>query len=229
MLTKQESPQKARDNSFQEGLIIRKQGWLIGLTASLIIFITDAMLASRHNVSQLDESVADWFASIHSGTLTDVFKAMTTLGSTVGIIAITLLLAIWFAWKQGWKSAVLLIAGVAGAYVVNTLVKSGFDRARPAMAWGIEADGSSFPSGNAMLAIVMYSLAAAWVLADSGINRTVKWMTAMIAIALIILMGASRLYFSVHYATDIIGGYAAGFAIVCLVMALAGGKRLSSR
>ncbi|ACT01154.1 phosphatase PAP2 family protein [Paenibacillus sp. JDR-2] len=199
------------------------------MTVSLIIFIAAAMLASRHKTSELDDSVADWFASIHSSILTDLFKAMTALGSTVGIIAITLLLAVWFAWKQGWKSAVLLLAGVAGAYVVNTLAKSGFDRARPAMAWGIEADGSSFPSGNAMLAIVMYSLAAAWVIADSGITRTVKWITAMIAILLIILMGASRLYFSVHYATDIIGGYAAGFVIVCLVMALARGKRLSSR
>lgn len=113
--------------------------------------------------------------------------------------------------------------------MVNTLVKSGFDRARPAVAWGIEADGSSFPSGNAMLAIVMYSLAAVWIITDRRINRAVKWISAIIAILLIILMGASRLYFSVHYATDIIGGYAAGFIIVCLVMALAKGKRLSSR
>jgi Membrane-associated phospholipid phosphatase len=187
------------------------------------------MLAARSDTSQLDESVADFFASIHSGTLTDLFKAMTTLGSTVGIIIITLVLAVWFAWKKGWQKALLLIAGVAGAYAVNTLVKSGFDRARPAMAWGIEADGSSFPSGNAMLAIVMYSLAAIWIMTDRSINRVVKWIAAVIAIILIILMGASRLYFSVHYATDIIGGYAAGFVIVCLVMALARGKRLSSR
>ncbi|WP_091189095.1 phosphatase PAP2 family protein [Paenibacillus catalpae] len=210
-------------------LIIRKQGWLYGLTASLLIFIAAAMLASHSKASQLDESVADWFASIQSGALTDLFKAMTTLGSTVGIIGITLVLAAWFAWKQGWRRAVLLIAGVAGAYAGNTIVKSGFDRARPAMAWGIEAEGSSFPSGNAMLAIVMYSLAAIWIIKDRRINRVVKWIVAIITIILIILMGASRLYFSVHYTTDIIGGYAAGFVIVCLVMALASRKRLSSR
>ncbi|MCM3627543.1 phosphatase PAP2 family protein [Paenibacillus glycanilyticus] len=187
------------------------------------------MLAARNNASRLDESVADWFASIHNGTLTDLFKVMTTLGSTVGIIAITLVLAVWFGWRQGWRRTVLLIAGVAGAYLVNTLVKSGFDRARPAMAWGIEADGASFPSGNAMLAIVMYSLAAIWIATDKSIHRAVRWTAAAIAVLLIILMGVSRLYFSVHYATDIIGGYAAGFVIVCLLMALARGKRLNSR
>lgn len=199
------------------------------MTGSLLVFIAAAALATRSNASRLDESAADWFASIQSEGLTDVFKALSSLGSTVGIIVITLVLALWLAWRQGWKKAVLLIAGVAGAYVVNTLVKSGFDRARPVMAWGIEADGASFPSGNAMLAAVMYSLAAVWIVTDRGVSRAVKWIAAIIAFILILLMGVSRLYFSVHYATDIIGGYAAGFAIVCLMMALARGKRLSSR
>ncbi|MGO4111301.1 phosphatase PAP2 family protein [Paenibacillus sp. YAF4_2] len=187
------------------------------------------MMAARSKASSFDASVADWFASIHSGALTDVFQAITSLGSTIGIIVITLVLAIWLAWRQGWKGAVLLISGVAAAYVVNTLIKSGFDRARPVAAWGIEADGSSFPSGNAMLAIVMYSLAAIWIIQDRGLNRITKRLVTVVAVALIILMGASRLYFSVHYASDIIGDYAAGFAVVCLVMAVTGRKRLNSR
>ncbi|WP_284241860.1 phosphatase PAP2 family protein [Paenibacillus glycanilyticus] len=187
-------------------------------------------MADRTHASQLDVSVSDWFASIHNGTLTDLFKAMTTLGSTVGIIAITLVLAGWLAWKQGWRRAVLLISGVAGAYLVNTFIKSGFDRARPVGAWGIEADGSSFPSGNAMLALVMYALAAIWIVTDNSISRPVKWIVSIAAAALIILMGASRLYFSVHYATDIIGGYAAGGIVVCMVVAaFTRGKRPSSR
>lgn len=141
----------------------------------------------------------------------------------------TIVLTILFMWQRSVVKALPIIGGVLLAYVLNTVIKNGFDRARPLDAWGIITDGASFPSANAMLAVVLYGLAAIIYSREAGLSRSAKLSAAGAAVTLTLLMGISRLYFEVHYATDIIGGYAAGFAVLCLVMLLLQTSWLKSR
>ncbi|WP_052737203.1 phosphatase PAP2 family protein [Paenibacillus algorifonticola] len=147
------------------------------------------------------------------------------MGSSLFIIAATFVLFLWFGWRSGWLKATPIIVGTGLVYITNTLAKMAFDRGRPEEAWGIEAAGASFPSGNAMLALALYGLAAIWIGRDAWFSQTTKRISYVLAGLLILLMGASRLYFSVHYATDIISGYAASFAILALMMAVLTARR----
>lgn len=203
--------------------------WASGFTASAIIFIIIARLVSTGESIKLDRIVSEAFVTIHNDSWTSLFRFISSLGSTVGIIVMTIVLTILFMWQRSVVKALPIIGGVLLAYVLNTVIKNGFDRARPLDAWGIIADGASFPSANAMLAVVLYGLAAIIYSREAGLSRSAKLSAAGAAVTLTLLMGISRLYFEVHYATDIIGGYAAGFAVLCLVMLLLQTSWLKSR
>lgn len=158
--------------------------------------------------------MADW----KSDGITGAITILSYLGSTAAIAGITLIAAAaaWIA--QGWKRGAAIIAGMAVAYGLNGLLKSSFERARPAAAWGIEADGASFPSANATMGFVMFGLIALTVILSAKSGLVVKIGAAAAAVILIGLMGLCRVYFHVHYISDILGGYAAGLAVISLVM-----------
>ena len=67
----------------------------------------------------------------------------------------------------------------------------------------------SFPSGHAMVSLAFYGFLAylGWHLLRGSWRAT--WLTLMFL--LIILIGLSRMYIGVHYFTDVVAGYSAGF------------------
>lgn len=162
--------------------------------------------------------LGDW----RSEGVTKIFELLSTLGSTAVIIAITLAAAGWFGYRYGWRYSGILFGSVLAAYLLNTLLKNVFDRVRPDSAWGITADGASFPSGNAMLGIVMFGMIIIVLLRESRWNKPAKLIAAIVLSLLIILMGVSRIYFHVHYITDVLAGYSAGLVVISTTLLLEG-------
>ncbi len=74
----------------------------------------------------------------------------------------------------------------------------------------VEASGLSFPSGHTMVAASFYGLIIylIWVNVDHKLYRNA--LVVLLTI-FIILIGFSRIYLRVHYATDALAGFAAGF------------------
>lgn len=157
-------------------------------------------------------------ADMKSDGATAAFKLLSYLGSSIAILGITLIASLIIGWWRGGLRGLSIIAGVGAAYAFNLLLKMWIDRSRPVSAWGIEADGASFPSGNAMLAMVMFGLVACTIIQVRGVSNIVKFFSVSFAVLLILMMGLSRVYFHVHYITDILGGYTAGMAVICLIM-----------
>jgi undecaprenyl-diphosphatase len=69
-----------------------------------------------------------------------------------------------------------------------------------------------------MLAVAMYGLLAIMIIQSSSIRRGFKFAVVTVSAILILMMGLSRVYFHVHYLTDILGGYAAGMAVISMLM-----------
>lgn len=114
----------------------------------------------------------------------------------------------------------MIIGGVLGGYVLNTLLKNWNARIRPEEAWGVTADGASFPSGNAMLGIVIFGLILYAIWQGRGASRQLKAGMAILLAVLVVLMGLSRVYFHVHYITDVLAGYSAGLVVVSATILL---------
>jgi undecaprenyl-diphosphatase len=110
---------------------------------------------------------------------------------------------------------VLTAAGVIGLTLV---FKAALGRARPPLAQAVAAaDGFGFPSGHAAAAAAVCG-AAAWLCSirmRSWRARTGVWAAAAVLAALV---GISRVYLGVHWATDVIGGWVFGILWLAVVV-----------
>jgi len=161
-------------------------------------------------------------ASIHS-TITPigirVFKAITNIGSPVAMVAIAVVGALTMFVQKHRLLAYTWAAAAGGGAILDGVLKTSVHRSRPQYAAAfLHGSSYSFPSGHAMGSIIGYGfLAYALVLSA----KRVGWHRHLIfslAALLTLLIGISRVYLGVHYPSDVVGGWAAGFAwlAVCI-------------
>jgi undecaprenyl-diphosphatase len=145
---------------------------------------------------------------------------ITFLGTGLVVMTIVAISSLFLYLSRHRYSAGLLLFATLGALVLNTLLKASFDRPRPQIfQWGTHVLSSSFPSGHAMSATVVYSMVA-FLAARLEAKRWVRWLVILVAVVLIVLIGSSRVYLGVHYPSDILAGVLMGFAWAgfCLAM-----------
>jgi undecaprenyl-diphosphatase len=153
----------------------------------------------------------------HTPQLDRVMTVITNLGNPSVLLVASLLLAALLLWQKRRAETATLVIAAIGALGLNTVLKALFARSRPAL-WQrtVEVNFYSFPSGHAMLSLVVFGVVG-YLLAA----RIPRWRVA-IAISTVLLVcaiGFSRLYFGVHWPTDIVAGYAAGtvWLMACLL------------
>lgn len=144
--------------------------------------------------------------------LDDAVRDLTSLGSTSVLTLVTLLAVGYLLVNKRLGMALAVAAGVAGGSMLSMLLKSVFERPRPAfIAEGVAIDSWSFPSGHAMLSAITYLTVGA-LMTRAEPRRAVKRYILGAAIALTLLIGASRVYLGVHYPTDVLAGWCVGAA-----------------
>jgi len=120
-------------------------------------------------------------------------------------VSLACLLVFWRKPARRWDASNLLLAAAGGQGVVYGL-KALFHRARPEAVFA--SLGYSFPSGHAFAAVALYGMLAYWLARGQERPRAVGVWGA--GILLILLIGFSRIYLGVHYASDVAAGFAAG-------------------
>ena len=97
--------------------------------------------------------------------------------------------------------------------ILNLILKNIFMRDRPNNLRLIIESGYSFPSGHSMASISLYGYLM--YLAHKKINnKLLKTFIYLILGNLILLVGISRIYLGVHYASDVIAGFLISTAIL---------------
>ncbi|RWH74811.1 phosphatase PAP2 family protein [Mesorhizobium sp.] len=167
-------------------------------------FDTEILLAFRH-AGQPDSPIGPLWLQ---GAIRDV----TSLGSTVVLVLITTATIIYLLLIRRPSTALFVFAAVAGGQVLSTLLKLEIDRPRPDLVSHLATETSlSFPSGHAMLSAVTYltlgSLAARFLP-----DRRTKIYVLCLAVLITVLVGTSRVYLGVHWPSDVLAGWCAGFA-----------------
>jgi undecaprenyl-diphosphatase len=153
--------------------------------------------------------------------LEGAMRDITSLGSASVLVLITAAVIIYLMLIRRLGTALLIFVAVAGGQVLSSLLKVGVDRPRPELVSHLVNETSlSFPSGHAMLSAVTYltlgSLAARFLP-----GRTTKVYVLFLAVLTTIMVGVSRIYLGVHWPSDVLAGWCAGFAwaMLCWLVA----------
>jgi len=189
---------------------------LVIVVAAMSMFASIAgEIGPGEELVRLDQAFSDAIGQTVSMRSRAVFAAVTHLGDPLTLIALGIAVAIalvvcgerWLA--LGW----VVVIGVNA--VVNPILKGVFERARPLHEHGPAlADGWSFPSGHASGSVVVYGTLAYVVI------RTLPtaWHlpAVLLAIAMAFTIGCSRVFIQVHFASDVVAGFASGTAWLAL-------------
>jgi len=139
-------------------------------------------------------------------------RDITALGSASVLTLITAAAAIYLFLIKRPATALFVIASIASGQMLSSLLKAGVDRPRPELVSHMAQETSlSFPSGHAMIsALVFLTLGALVSRAVHG--RTTKIYVLSLAVFITLLVGVSRIYLGVHWPSDVLAGWCAGFA-----------------
>jgi undecaprenyl-diphosphatase len=160
-------------------------------------------------LDSLDAAARSFVQTIASPPLTAAMQAFTWLGEGVILAPLVILVVVLFYRARRPHHAWLFGLAIGGAEILDQTLKLLFHRPRPEPFFGLPKPATySFPSGHAMVCACFFGLAAA-LIAGRELRRGSRiaiWAAAALCAAMI---GFSRIYLGVHYATDVIGGWVA--------------------
>ncbi|MFA6156657.1 phosphatase PAP2 family protein [Mesorhizobium sp.] len=155
--------------------------------------------------------------------LESAIRDITSLGSFVVLALITAATIVYLLLIRRPATALLVFVAIAGGQLLSSLLKVEVDRPRPELVSHLVSESSlSFPSGHAMLSAVTYltlgSLASRFLH-----GRTTRIYVLSLAVLTTLLVGVSRIYLGVHWPSDVLAGWCAGFAwaMICWLVARA--------
>ena len=141
--------------------------------------------------------------------LLDVFfQTITDLGSPTGLVLCTAVIVLGLIYAGRKRESVFLGFAMLVGWGLMHEIKNLVTRPRPAGEHLTYATGFSFPSGHAMLSLIVYGFLVYLLLVSGRVTR--KTAAIVSAALLIFLIGFSRIYLNVHYASDVVGGFLIG-------------------
>jgi len=179
----------------------------LGVIAA-IAFLEIADFVRQGHATGLDRAASLRVHELDSDRMDRVMKAFTVAGEIRTIVIAAAAIAALLLWQRARALCFLLVAVVSTSILLNSLLKTYFHRTRPDLFFEIVAPLSySFPSGHALISSAAYG-AMAIVLARCV--PKLRWLVYATTAALVLCIGVSRIYLGVHWATDVLAGYAAG-------------------
>jgi membrane-associated phospholipid phosphatase len=169
-----------------------------------------------------DESVFAFLKNHISERNNDAMLFFTFLGTHKFLIPANLALIAYFLFvkKHKWYSIKVPAVALSSLGLMFGL-KHLFRRPRPDVPLLFHAEGLSFPSGHALFSITFYGLLI-YIIFTSVKNKGIKWTLIILLAVLILLIGFSRVYLRVHYATDVVAGFCVGFLWLTFALWLLG-------
>ena len=185
----------------------------------VVVFLFMAKTVFIDQDHAFDRAVFDFARSHTSSDFSAFMKFVTFFASKDFLIYGSLSLAVIFMFfkKHRWYSLKVPVVA-AGSTLLNQGMKYMFGRPRPETAF-FEQSGMSFPSGHAMIGGAFYGLLI--YLVWTNVRHAGKRWLLVLALALwVLLIGYSRVYFQVHYASDVLAGWSAGFLFLVISLSL---------
>lgn len=195
---------------------------------STAVFILLSIGVSFDLTDSLDQSlVVEWNPDDVLGARQEAARDITTMGGYTFLAIFVTVFCVYLRASGQTAAMWYVILTVLNAYIVLSVLKRVFDRARPEGVLHLSyVESASFPSGHAMMSAVTY-VTVAMLLTNLTVRRKYAVYLLVLAALLTLSVGLSRVYLGVHYPTDVLAGWSAGLSWCCGARLLA--ERLTSK
>src|ERR1700676_2951389 len=186
--------------------------WLGGAALAFGMFVRITRELIEGDVSAMDSAILLAVAKKRTPWLTISAVDVTALGSITLLILFSVFTLLVLLVLRDRLGALQLLAVSTGAGILTLLSKNIIERNRPAEAQQmIVVSGFSYPSGHSLSTSGLYLTIA--IIAGRYIQHSGARAAIFLAVsAVLIMVGASRVYLGVHYATDVLSGFSLGAA-----------------
>lgn len=181
------------------------------LILGIILFLIVLFLLLTENTLFIDdhgETIRDFFSN-HSFQY--LFLFITNIMSIIGIIIILILTIILFRKRNIKKELIVFVISIIVCLLVTNIIKVLIARTRP-LETLIDVTGYSFPSAHSSVSMLVYGYLS--LLINKYYSNKHKYLYIVLCILMVFLTGLSRIYFNVHYITDVIAGFSLGLIIL---------------
>lgn len=190
---------------------MKRVKWVIFVVA-ILIFSLLAYFVLEGKTGEFDSFIYKIVTFNKTDFISGFYKFITNFASGIMVGIISLVFLIIFKNK---RYGGFIFLNVFNIFVLNFLLKLLFMRDRPYELMIIDEVGYSFPSGHAMAALGFYGFII-YLLWHFNLAKSAKIIFSVLLGALIILIGVSRIYLGVHYASDVLAGYMVSLAYLIL-------------
>ena len=178
-------------------------------------------LGDGPKLGELDLLFSDTIRSTLAPGAFKVFALLTHFGDTLTLTSLCIAGTLWLLRLRQRGLCLGWVLAFVGNALLNRTLKGIFERTRPvhdnALAF---ADGWSFPSGHASGSVVAYGMLA-YLLVRLLPARFARAHLPLLALAaaLAFTVGSSRVFLQVHFASDVLAGFASGTAWLAVCIA----------
>ncbi|MGA7836732.1 MAG: phosphatase PAP2 family protein [Ignavibacteriaceae bacterium] len=191
--------------------------------SSLILFVIMYLMTNNSNNMAFHNFMKDnfgmtnkWSTSFGPKWFVDICRNVSALGGHIDFILIVGFVSSFLFFLRERKIFFEFLITIGGAIIILFILKFTMNNNSPDYLLNILfSDGFGFPSGHALISLVLYSSLAKY----SGrklIYTKARYVIYIFATILITLIGLSRLFTS-HTLTEVIAGWSAGLFWLSIV------------
>ncbi len=155
--------------------------------------------------------------------LNGLLEVLTAPGLTLFRIAVYLPVVLFLLLRRAVRTAVWVAVPVLTVGPLNTVLKETFGRVRPDFdQGGARLTSLSYPSGHSSGIATLVTVGLLLLVPLVG-RRVLRRAVVLLGIALVLLVGLTRMWLGVHYLSDVVGGWSLGTGWSLLVATVVGG------
>lgn len=180
--------------------------WII-VGVLIFCFTMIAIFMATDRIHVYDNYIYSIISKSINPTMTTIVKVITNFANPIFIVIFALVFSyIVGIKKKDRKTAILFCLNLCIIALLNFGLKNIFVRTRPELINIITESGYSFPSGHSSISMAMYGYLI-YLINTKCSNKKVKIISSILLGLLILLIGTSRIYLGVHYASDVTAAF----------------------
>lgn len=184
--------------------------WILVLLTAFSV-LTYFVVTSK--TSKIDEAVFNLLIKLKCKPVTGILYVITKIGSSLGVAIVLLISLIPFIKTKKLSDFKYVLINTMLGVLLMKGIKEIVRRTRPSWKW-IKEGGYSYPSGHTISAVLLYGTLL--LIVNKNVHGKLRKPLIVFLSIMMFLIPISRIYFGVHYLTDVLASTILGIIILII-------------